>query len=117
MLHKATKSKSSEKGQNHLLGFSKLLTIMNLILTITIAVIADYYLNLNAVYQHKEGMIPIIVFPCLFTIILLLLDRQCCCSASKDCCCQCCCGHQCYQYEKHVIDVSTNDLQIVIFDH
>lgn len=109
--------KSSEKGQNHLLGFSKLLTIMNMILTITIAIIADYNLNLNAVYQHKEGTIPIIVFPCLFTIILLLLDRQCCCSASKDCCCQCCCGHQCYQYEKHVIDVSTNDLQIVIIDH
>ena len=90
---------------------------MNLILSITSTIIADYYLSLNLFFRYEKGMVPVFIYPCLFTIILLLLDQQCCCSASQECCCQCCCDHQCYQYEKHVIDVSNNDLQIVIFDH
>jgi len=115
--------KSGSIRQRHLLGISKNCTIINMIMTMIVYSIAIVLMNYLRTKHFTIDLIyfillySIMIFGYLFTLILLLLDQECCCSASKNCLCQWCCGYQCYQYEKHVIDVSKDNLEIIVINN
>ena len=87
------------------LGFSKVFTIINIILTMVMYAVIISYSATFYIYQ----IIPYFVLPLflslLSNIIFLLSDSKCCCS--------CCCDAECRKHETYVIITNTVKLDIV----
>ena len=123
---------SKTRIDRHHLGFSKHLTIINIVLTmmiyatiISLFAAYDITLQLSDINWYMELIgnihninlyvifVPLLILSLLFNIICLLLDENFCCQKSQNCFCSFCCSFECFKHDTFVIDTTTNDLEVV----
>ena len=100
------------------LGFSKLLTVINMIITfssysITTIIVSFVYANEDfnlSLYDAKISnisvLVPTMIISIICTVIFLVLDTSYCCNFSRSCQPQCCCGPSCFEFIYQYINVT-----------